>query len=119
MQEGIDVSECNAVIRFDGASNDIALTQSKGRVRANGDFVVLCSHGRQKDDYENAKKKREKGQTALDAMSQGQWKGAALLGASYLHHCSETSESVKYIRPKSCQYRILGVEMKINDAEKD
>lgn len=97
MQEGIDVPECNAVIRFDGASNDIALTQSKGRVRANGDFVVLFSDGKQQDDFENAKKKMEKEQTALAAKSQEYLRGAASLGVSSVHLCSESSVFVKFV----------------------
>jgi endoribonuclease Dicer len=40
-EEGLDFPECNAVIRMDGADSNIALTQSRGRVRGDGEFVVI------------------------------------------------------------------------------
>ena len=44
-EEGLDFPECNAVIRMEGADSDVALAQSAGRVRSDGEFVVIFRAG--------------------------------------------------------------------------
>eukprot|EP00961_Rhodomonas_salina_P245371 3315197-Rhodomonas_salina.3 len=53
-EEGMDFDKCNAVFRMDGADSDIALTQTKGRVRSHGHFILLY---RDDDAYETAEKR--------------------------------------------------------------
>ena len=44
LEEGIDVSDCDIVIRFMGLSNLIQFIQSKGRARKeNSKFIVLSN----------------------------------------------------------------------------
>jgi endoribonuclease Dicer len=52
LEEGIDVRQCNLVVRFDPCRDYVAYVQSKGRARKpNALFVTLADH-RQKDDVE-------------------------------------------------------------------
>ncbi|XP_073244353.1 ATP-dependent RNA helicase DHX58-like isoform X3 [Porites lutea] len=44
-EEGLDISDCNYVIRYDMMGNEISLVQSRGRVRAEcGKYSVLVGH---------------------------------------------------------------------------
>ncbi|XP_067017165.1 ATP-dependent RNA helicase DHX58-like isoform X3 [Acropora muricata] len=44
-EEGLDISDCNYVIRYDMMGNEISSMQSRGRVRAkDGKYTVLVSH---------------------------------------------------------------------------
>ena len=45
LEEGLDVPECNLVVRFEGAATLRALVQTRGRASRRGDskFVVICN----------------------------------------------------------------------------
>ena len=53
-EEGLDFPECNAVIRADAVSDDVALVQSKGRVRSTGDYIVIIRGEKQRREFDNA-----------------------------------------------------------------
>ena len=53
-QEGLDIQECNYVIRYEFVSNEIGTVQSRGRARANNGqcfLVTFKSTFRQKKIY--------------------------------------------------------------------
>ena len=54
LEEGLDVPECNLVIRFEGAATLRALVQTRGRAsrRPGSKFVVICNE-RQKQEAED------------------------------------------------------------------
>ncbi|XP_068695183.1 ATP-dependent RNA helicase DHX58-like isoform X2 [Montipora foliosa] len=54
-EEGLDISDCNYVIRYDMMGNEISSVQSRGRVRAkDGKYTVLVGHsGAKKRDTAN------------------------------------------------------------------
>lgn len=54
LEEGLDVPECNLVIRFEGAATLRALVQTRGRAsrRPGGKFLVICNE-RQKQEAED------------------------------------------------------------------
>ena len=51
LEEGLDVPECNLVVRFEGAATLRALVQTRGRASRRGDskFVVICNEKEEKD----------------------------------------------------------------------
>ncbi|XP_022809817.1 uncharacterized protein LOC111346816 [Stylophora pistillata] len=51
LEEGLDVPECNLVVRFEGAATLRALVQTRGRAsrRSNSKFVVICNEKQEKD----------------------------------------------------------------------
>lgn len=53
-EEGLDFPSCTAVIRADGVSDDVALVQSKGRVRSDGDYIIILSGEKKSDEFRNA-----------------------------------------------------------------
>ena len=55
-EEGLDISDCNYVIRYDMMGNEISSVQSRGRVRAKeGKYTVLVDpkSGAQQRDLKN------------------------------------------------------------------
>ncbi|XP_022778050.1 uncharacterized protein LOC111319571, partial [Stylophora pistillata] len=51
LEEGLDIPECNLVVRFEGAATLRALVQTRGRAsrRSNSKFVVICNEKQEKD----------------------------------------------------------------------
>ncbi|KAJ7353981.1 hypothetical protein OS493_030827 [Desmophyllum pertusum] len=51
LEEGLDVPECNLVVRFEGAATLRALVQSRGRAsrRSDSKFVVICNEKEEND----------------------------------------------------------------------
>ena len=51
LEEGLDVPECNLVVRFEGAATLRALVQTRGRASRRDDskFVVICNEKEEKD----------------------------------------------------------------------
>ena len=47
-EEGLDISECNYVIRYDVKGNEISFVQSRGRIRAKGGTYVHLSDSKSK-----------------------------------------------------------------------
>ena len=55
-QEGLDVAECNYVIRYEFVSNEIGTVQSRGRARAKSGQLFLITEEKslnEKREYEN------------------------------------------------------------------
>ena len=51
LEEGLDVPECNLVVRFEGAATLRALVQTRGRAsrRRDSKFVVICNEKQERD----------------------------------------------------------------------
>eukprot|EP00961_Rhodomonas_salina_P183860 2481975-Rhodomonas_salina.1 len=97
-EEGMDFSKCNAVLRMDGAETDIALIQSKGRVRANGHFVIFHRTGgrlRTSEDrrLDAAFRKRQNGKFALEQHAALRRESSSISGALRASMCDVHRQS--------------------------
>jgi ATP-dependent RNA helicase DDX58 len=60
-EEGLDVKQCNYVVRYEHVTNDIARVQARGRARAeNATYVLVAERGRGTIERDEANKLRER-----------------------------------------------------------
>ena len=72
LEEGLDVPECNYVIRFQNVSNEIAQVQSKGRARADNSrfYTVVSANSNKAYWYLVQEEKQRIVNVAIDALQQ-------------------------------------------------
>ena len=80
LEEGLDVPECNLVIRFEGAATLWAMVQTRGRAsrRRDSKFVVICNEKQERDARDLCLKEQNMEEAIRCLMDDQRWQSQAV-----------------------------------------
>ena len=80
LEEGLDVPECNLVVRFEGAATLRALVQTRGRAsrRRDSKFVVICNEKQERDARDLCLKEQNMEEAIRCLMDDMRWQSQAV-----------------------------------------
>ena len=80
LEEGLDVPECNLVIRFEGAATLRAMVQTRGRAsrRRDSKFVVICNEKQERDARDLCLKEQNMEEAIRCLMDDLRWQSQAV-----------------------------------------
>ena len=80
LEEGLDVPECNLVVRFEGAATLRALVQTRGRAsrRRDSKFVVICNEKQERDARDLCLKEQKMEEAIRCLMDDQRWQSQAV-----------------------------------------